>query len=442
MLRDCYDPRGTIARIPYVLIGLGGLAVKIAVDAGICALIGATWRPTLYLSTIVLDQAGDPRLAPALLAASLPFAWMGLALSIRRLRDAAAPPWLALMFMIPVLNWCLLGVASLLPTATAGEATDDQEPSDAIVGPLLLSILVTCGVLLVAARLARSYGFGLFIALPFVIGYLAVALSPSVRRSLGQSLGRSALAGACSAGALLILGIEGVICILMAAPLTTPLAMLGGAVAYAVFARRPGLAHGRSACALPLIIPAMIGLESAAPLEPPVHPVVTSTVVAADAQTVWENVVAFPPLSEPTDWVFTSGIAYPIGATIAGRGVGAVRRCEFSTGAFIEPITVWDEPRLLRFTVSECPAPMTEWSPWAIHPPHLDGFMVARQGQFALEALPDGRTRIVGTTWYRHGLWPETYWRWWSDAIVHRIHDRVLDHIRTVSEGSGLAATR
>ena len=56
--------------------------------------------------------------------------------------------------------------------------------------------------------------------------------------------------------------------------------------------------------------------------------------------------MTFQELPEPTDWLFRVGIAYPMRARIQGTGVGAVRYCEFSTGAFIEPIEVWKEPRL------------------------------------------------------------------------------------------------
>ena len=54
-------------------------------------------------------------------------------------------------------------------------------------------------------------------------------------------------------------------------------------------------------------------------------------------------------------------------------------------------------------------------------------------GEFRLNPLPGGRTELVGTTWYRHHLYPAAYWRWWSDAIVHRIHLRVLEHVARLS---------
>jgi hypothetical protein len=53
--------------------------------------------------------------------------------------------------------------------------------------------------------------------------------------------------------------------------------------------------------------------------------------------------------------------------------------------------------------------------------------------------MANNRTLLEGTTWYRHGLWPAEYWRWWSDAIIHRIHMRVLTHIRTLAEAGARA---
>ena len=66
-------------------------------------------------------------------------------------------------------------------------------------------------------------------------------------------------------------------------------------------------------------------------------------------------------MREPKDWLFRTGIAFPIRAIIEEKGVGNIRRCQFSTGDFVEPITVWNEPRLLRLSVQKMP-PLVEWS--------------------------------------------------------------------------------
>jgi len=105
----------------------------------------------------------------------------------------------------------------------------------------------------------------------------------------------------------------------------------------------------------------------------------------------------------------------------------------------VEPIDVWDAPHRLGFSVTQNPAPLEEWTPYRrIHPPHLDGFLVSRHGQFSLMPLPGGRTRLEGTTWYSHSMWPAAYWQVWSDYIIHRIHLRVLNHVKELSEKDAL----
>lgn len=187
-----------------------------------------------------------------------------------------------------------------------------------------------------------------------------------------------------------------------------------------------------------LVLPALMGLEASTAPPPAVRPVTTSIVVDAPPPAVWKRVIAFPSLDPPREALFRAGIAYPVGASIDGSGVGAVRRCVFSTGAFVDPITVWDAPRRLAFSVAEQPASLEELSPWGeVRPPHLDGFLRSRRGEFRLEPLPGGRTRLTGTTWYENRMWPASYWRAWSDEIMHAIHRRVLEHVARTAEADG-----
>ena len=177
-----------------------------------------------------------------------------------------------------------------------------------------------------------------------------------------------------------------------------------------------------------------MGFEKAVEPEAPLFAVRSETVVDTPPETVWLHVVSFSELPPPEDWLFKAGVACPTHAEIEGKGVGAIRRCFFTTGAFVEPITIWDEPRVLAFEVTEQPPPMKELSPYDIHPPHLDGHLQSERGEFRLIPLPNGKTRLVGTTWYRHNMWPASYWQAWSDFLIHRIHARVLRHIKKLAE--------
>ncbi len=77
---------------------------------------------------------------------------------------------------------------------------------------------------------------------------------------------------------------------------------------------------------------------------------------------------------------------------------------------------------------------MQEFSPYDIHPPHLDGYFVPESAEFHLISNSDGTTTLAGKSRYRNAMWPGPYWRLWSDMIIHRIHLRVFEHIKRLSE--------
>ncbi len=294
-----------------------------------------------------------------------------------------------------------------------------------IVGFLLLFVLGFSGFQLLRSG---TYGLTIFIVLPVVLGGLASwVFRPTTGEGAAEVGALAVFVALCS---ILVVGWEGLICIVMALPLALPLGGMGGWLAYEAGRRR---VERQGLTILMLLTPASLFWDAKA--VPPVFEVRSAIEIAATPEQVWTHVVSFSDLPEPQDWFFRAGLAYPKRARIDGSGVGAVRYCEFSTGPFVEPIEVWDQPRLLRFRVTENPAPMHEWSPYAqVLPKHLHGYMLSKHGQFKLTRLPNNHTLLEGTTWYQHGLWPSQYWRWWSDAIIHRIHMRVLTHIRTLAE--------
>jgi hypothetical protein len=289
-----------------------------------------------------------------------------------------------------------------------------------------------CGfVLLLIAALAMAhlglYGWTLFIVLPVIAGGLAACIRRPA--TVGRAVRLGAIVGAMGCCIFLVVGAEGLICVAMALPVVVPLSVAGSLLAY--WGDAP--ARGKQPAVMTLLIPAFMLFDVNA--KPPVYSVATSIVVNAAPPRVWKNVVAFPAIEDQPDWVLRTGLAYPIRTAIGGSGVGASRSCVLSTGAVRERVVVWNEPSLLRFVVTQTPPPMREMGLYGpIHPRHLDGYYISQAGQFELTPLPGGRTLVVGTSWYRHGLWPAAYWRWWSDAVIHRIHERVLRHIRYLSE--------
>jgi hypothetical protein len=297
----------------------------------------------------------------------------------------------------------------------------------ALTGFGLLAILALGGFALLHDGV---YGWTAFVVAPVLLGALAAWVFHPKTLACAAVIG--ALTVLASLLSLILVAIEGLGCILMAAPLAMPFGAIGGVVVH-VLSRSRMPSHS---VAMLLLLPSA-SLPWDATAKPTIFQVHSAITIAAPPEQVWRHVLTFSELPEPGEWFFRAGLAYPKRARIVGTGPGAVRYCEFSTGPFVEPIEVWDEPRLLRFRVTENPAPMHEWSPYAqVLPRHLRGYLISRQGQFRLTPLPGNRTLLEGTTWYQHGLWPARYWTWWSDAIIHRIHLRVLTHIQKLAESA------
>ena len=282
------------------------------------------------------------------------------------------------------------------------------------------------------------YGMGVFVLVPFFVGLLT-PLVIGFRRPLmtAQSVGYAQIILVGVGLSMIFLAVEGLICLVMAYPIVAVFCLIGSLAGHSLqakFAAKHSNIYSSFALFLLLVPGAMAWEKQAAPSER-LTPVVTTVEINAPPEKVWRNVVEFPELAPPTELLFKTGVAYPIKAEIKGAGVGAIRYCEFSTGAFVEPITTWQENELLQFSVREQPIPMREISPYgSLDTPHLHDYFVSRRGQFKLTRLENGHTLLEGTTWYVHRIQPEFYWRFWTEQIVHTIHQRVLNHIKEQSE--------
>ena len=423
--RELFRLDGRVGRAQFLAAGLGLALLKYAVEATVClAVTGVFWDPLTYLDPTFGQRLGDiDRLPPAFLAFlvvfTLPFLWIGVAMCARRAREAgrwATPAW---------------------PRSAASPPR--QRPDEFTLRMTLLGVglavgLVT-GIIAVFTQGLSYYGPALFLGTPMLLGVLVgYVTNLGTRRTAGWTVGAVTLSLLAGFLAMLLFALEGVVCLVMAYPVMWATAVPGALVGRAM--ARMAVTPDRGLACLIVMLP----LGALAEREVTAHglrEVESWVTIDAPPEAVWEHVVSFSELPEPEHWLFRTGIAYPLRARIDGEGVGAIRRCEFSTGAFVEPITAWEPPSRLAFTVTEQPVPMEEWSFYAhLHPPHLDRSFRSVRGEFRLLPLPGGRTRLEGSTWYQMELGPAAYWKVWGDWILHAIHGRVLDHIKDLAEGA------
>ena len=435
-----HDP---VDRRTYLLHGAGLMLLKYGVDAAVVwTFVHRLWTPLAYLNPVwVLREQllrGAPAwLGPALVLWTLPFLWIGVSMTLRRAVDAGRSPWWALLFFVPVMNYAVMLWLALLPSrADRGAPAASTTAVDLRLRAGLLGVAaalaITIPTVLIGVYLRRMYSAGLFLGTPFTIGYISAYVfnargAQSERHTMQVALLAVALAG----GAMLVFALEGVVCIAMAFPIAAVLALPGAIIGRAVALRgaEPPARAGLAALLAPLVV--LASPRQAAPS----HEVVTAVDIDAPPAVVWRHVVTFPDLPPPHEWLFRVGVAAPLRARIEGTGVGAMRYCDFTTGSFVEPITVWEGNRRLGFDITAQAPPMREWSPYPeVNPPHLAGYFRATHGEFRLLALPGNRTRLEGRTRYVVDMFPQSYWTLPAGRLVATIHARVLRHIKAVAE--------
>jgi uncharacterized membrane protein YhaH (DUF805 family) len=498
-ISDLWESDGTITRTAYLCWGTSLLGIKYGIDAFVAEVIfHRAWSFWSYLFPgQTLDflalSATDRAFFATMAAMAIPFIWVGVVLTVRRLRAVGLPVWLVYLFFVPFVNLMMFVLLSVLPTVKRSVALpplsvsseeEQEQPSsslptvtsdapDAIpplpawpkpdrslpgskqlvvskkheertefIRALATTVPPSIAIAWLGIFVFKAYGWGIFLGLPFGLGLAsAYSFGRLAPRNAWQSMKIALLAITLLGLGMFFFAWEGMACLVMAAPVVYTLAAMGAMLGHHMQLNRYRPMEQKLIPILLLfLMPTLMGAEYSAHVEGLVLPVTSVVEIDAPPAVVWNHVIAFPKLDPPDDPLFHLGIAYPIGATIDGAGVGAVRRCEFSTGAFIEPIKVWDAPHLLQFGVEAQPPSMREWS-WMhdIHPAHLEGYLEVQAGQFKLEPIAEAngvvtKTRLIGTTWYKNRMFPADYWRMWSDGIIHRIHLRVLKHIRKNAE--------
>lgn len=217
-------------------------------------------------------------------------------LSLRRTDRLWRGGWLALAAMIPTLQIIAVLILALLwPNRAEAEPvrTDDPAP------PHQLAIGIFAGTALIVAAVAVSaltmgaYGWGLFVATPFLVGLITGFLTNRGHlRSMAETFGAVAMAGALGTLALLMLALEGLMCVILILPLAIGLAAIGGVIGRAAAKR---LIDPRQPFYSVALLPLIFLLDAAMPPELPIG---TRAVITVDAppDAVWASLTADRPV--------------------------------------------------------------------------------------------------------------------------------------------------
>ncbi len=368
-----------------------------------------------------------------------------VALAFRRAARVRGGEGLAALAVAPGLQVLIILWFCLAPERRPAAPPEPTSPSPSAARSVALGMLtgvaICVGAVLISAVVLRTYGYGLFIASPFVIG-LATAYVANRKGDLGVGRTLMLVCEALGLGGVALLGfaLEGVICLLFASPLIAAMGVMGGLLGRAL-ARlgRPGRGTTMMSIAvLPLLLGGEVVLPPRAGFES-----IESIEVAAPPMAVWDSVVHMGPIPGAPAAPFRWGLAYPMRGEIMGAGVGAIRRGVFSTGVAYERVTEWTPGRRLSFIVLSDPPTMRELSPYAhVNAPHVNGYFRTLDARFTITPLQDGRTKLTLATRHELDLEPALYWIPLAEWATHANKRRVLDHFRDQAEGRATAVPR
>lgn len=266
------------------------------------------------------------------------------------------------------------------------------------------------------------YGGSLLLLLPLVQGFVGGLKRGRNSSGIWSGLGFISALWAVDTAAATIFLHEGVICLIMAAPLLISIVGLGYTAGRAVVHRKR--ATTVSVSLLPLALLVTIG-EATGPT--PNHPAVISdsVTVNAPASYVWKYVVDYPDNPNPPDyWMWRMGLPAPTHSVAPVQAVGASRECQFTGGQRYEERIIELEPnKKLTFAVTQ-----------QMQHPEILGHVTFDQGQITLQQNADGTTTLTTTGWYRLHVRPAGYFDLWAADLTRHIHARTLGYMKSLAE--------
>jgi hypothetical protein len=281
---------------------------------------------------------------------------------------------------------------------------------------------------------------GFIFVLPVAIGFASVYV---VERRQPQPVWSWLLISSAAvvlviAGTMLVLW-EGAICALMFAPIGISAGIIGGLIAgFWLRSRRGKVSPIPLACVM--ILPSLITpWESRVFARRDLRTVENIIEIKASPSAIWKNIERVPRISSQElqpSWSHSIGCPNPVEATLSREGVGGVRHATFEGGVlFLETIDVWEPERRLGFSIQA----QTRQIPATTLDEHVTiggQFFDAMYGEYALEPLANGATRLrlmsrqrVSTdfNWYAH---------LWTDAVMSDLQRRILLVLKNRSESS------
>lgn len=233
----------------------------------------------------------------------------------------------------------------------------------------------------------------------------------------------------------IITQLEAMICVVVAAPIYLPVALLSGLTTSAIIKKRNSRLNLPILVLLPL---AFSPLEAMWEQPHETFKILDTIDIVATPADVWDEIASVPPIDAnelPFQWIYWLDFPRPISAEIDKKAVGGKRLASFERDVtFFEVVTEWDEKKSLAFTIEADP----RFIPHTAFDQHIivgGRFYDVLNGRYEIETLPSGETRLHLTSEHRLSTPFNAYAGWWSEWVMRQVQGSILEVIKNRAEG-------
>lgn len=278
-----------------------------------------------------------------------------------------------------------------------------------------------------------SFIFLMPVAFGAIAAYLGYRLFPG--RSWFWSIGAPPIVVLLGMVLAILAKLEAALCVLVAAPVVVPCAILGGLLARWFTRERTGRLEISLLALLPFAV-SPIEEHWAQPQE--TVSITDSVHIAASPAQVWQQIVSVPAIDRgelPSQWIYLIDFPRPIAAVIDREGLGARRHATFERGvSFFEIVHEWVPQKSLAFSIEADP----DFIPHTAFDQHIivgGRFYDVLDGRYEIQPIPGG-SRLVLTSTHRLSTRFNWYTGLWSEWVMNQIQGSILTVIKHRAEAA------
>ena len=269
-----------------------------------------------------------------------------------------------------------------------------------------------------------DYSWVLFVLLPIVLG-VSIGSMPNKKYILRAALISAAIILIC----LVIPGLSGLICIVMALALVTPFIFLGYVISHLVKRYKQIKGTNRLSVLILPLIPFLIAAPTEHFLKKDKEEIIevrTEQVFNYTPEQVYDAIKSVDTLDAEKPFLMSFDLPVPTKCVLEKEEVGGIRTCYFKGGNFsnadfgggtiVEKITELERGKILKMDVTDYNLIGRNWL----------GF---KQAIYYFDKVDDPSCKLTRVTTYTSVLTPRWYWQPMEELGIRQAHDYVFSNL-------------